>query len=177
MSLAQYDPPERFVVGTVGPPGNRTFFLQARSAGSLTTVSVEKVHIQAIADRISDLLESTAAAPMVPPAMDNDPLDTPFEDEFRVTTMSLAWDPERARVVIECHDRDPDDEDEMEQARAAGLPEQTQSMRVSLPAPMAAEFVRRSKALVSAGRPPCPFCGGPLDPEGHICPRANGYRR
>jgi uncharacterized repeat protein (TIGR03847 family) len=43
--------------------------------------------------------------------------------------------------------------------------------------PQARSFVRRARALVSAGRPPCPFCGGPLDPTGHVCPRANGYKR
>ena len=178
MSLAQYDPPERFVAGTVGPPGNRTFFLQAREGIRITTVSVEKVHIQAIADRISDLLEATASLPTQTPDADNEPLETPFEDEFRVTTMSLAWDTDRDVVVLECHDRDPDgDEEEQAHARAAGLPADIQSMRVILSSPMAAEFVRRCKALVSAGRPPCPFCGGPLDATGHICPRANGYRR
>ena len=177
MTFAQYDPPERFVAGTVGPPGNRTFFLQARSGSRLTTVSVEKIHIQAIADRLSDLLEATESVPSIVPASDNEPLDTPFEDEFRVTTMALSWDEARSVVVIECHDRDPDDDEEMEQAQEAGLPAQIQSMRVAMPPPMAAEFVRRCKALVSAGRPPCPFCGGPLDPTGHICPRANGYRR
>lgn len=177
MTLAQYDPPERFVAGTVGPPGNRTFFLQARSGARQTTVSVDKIHIQAIADRISDLLEATASLPPIAPAGDNEPLETPFEDEFRVTTMSLSWDPSRELVVIECHDRDPDDAAEVEQARQAGLPELTQSLRVTLPPAMAIEFVRRCKALISAGRPPCPFCGGPLETSGHICPRANGYRR
>lgn len=178
MTLADYDPPERFVAGTVGPPGNRTFFLQARSGPRITTVSVEKVHVQAIADRISDLLEATASLPTVPLENDNEPLDTPFEDEFRATTMSLSWDEGRSVVVIECHDRDPDgDAEEQQQALDAGLPQQIQSMRVAMGATAAAEFARRCKALISAGRPPCPFCGGPLDPTGHICPRANGYRR
>jgi uncharacterized repeat protein (TIGR03847 family) len=52
-----------------------------------------------------------------------------------------------------------------------------QSVRVVLSPPQARSFVRRARALVSAGRPPCPFCGGPLDPTGHVCPRANGYKR
>ncbi len=177
MTSADYDPPERFVAGTVGPPGNRTFFLQARTGMRITTVSVEKAHVQAIADRVSDLLEATASIPAVPGASDNDPLETPFEDEFRVSTIALSWDTDRSTVVIECHDRDPDDEEEQEAAVAAGLPATIQSLRVSLDAPMAAEFARRCRALISAGRPPCPFCGGPLDATGHICPRANGYRR
>lgn len=178
MSIVEYDPPERFVAGTVGPPGQRTFFLQATSGARRTTMSVEKIHVAAVADRISDLLEATASVPTVTPEADNEPLTAPFDDEFRVNTLALSWDAERERVVLECHDRDPDgDDDEKAQALAAGLPAQIQSVRIVLTPVLAVGFARRCKALVSAGRPPCPFCGGPLDPNGHICPRANGYKR
>lgn len=178
MSLVDYDPPDRFVAGTVGPPGQRTFFLQATRGAQRTTASVEKVHVDLVADRIKDLLETTAQVPATSAPADNDPLDTPFEDDFRIASMSLAWDDARNLVVLECHDRDPDaDEEEQAKIRAAGLPEQIQGMRVTLAPVAAQEFARRCKALVTAGRPPCPFCGGPLDPEGHICPRANGYKR
>lgn len=178
MSVANYDPPDRFVAGTVGPPGQRAFFLQAAGPGARTTCSLEKFQVEALGDRIRDLLEATANIPATPMPADNNPLTTPFDDEFRIRSMSLQWDPERELVVIECHDRDPDgDEDEAEHARQAGLPATIQTLRVAVPATVAHEFARRCTALVSAGRPPCPFCGGPLDPEGHICPRANGYRR
>lgn len=178
MSLTSYDPPERFVAGTVGPPGNRTFFLQAREGTRISTMSVEKVHVIAIADRITDALEASGSLPAVPLPADNEPLDTPFEDDFRINTLALRFEADRRVVILECHDRDPDgDEEEQAQARAAGLPAAIQSVQVTLTAPMAAEFARRCKALVAAGRPPCPFCGLPLDPTGHICPRANGYRR
>jgi uncharacterized repeat protein (TIGR03847 family) len=92
--------------------------------------------------------------------------------------MALSWDSEREVVVIECHDRDLDDEDEAEPDEVPVVPEgEPQTVRVVLgPAP-AREFARRCAAVVAAGRPPCPFCGQPLDPDGHICPRANGYRR
>ncbi len=177
MSLVEFDPPERFVAGTVGPPGQRTFFLQAGSGSRRTTVSIEKIHVGAVADQILGILEGTANLPssQVP---DNGPLDTPFDDEFRVTALALSWDAERERIVLECHDRDPDGDDaDRDLAVAAGLPPMIQSLRIVLAPAMAAEFARRTKALISAGRPPCPFCGGPLDPTGHICPRANGYKR
>jgi uncharacterized repeat protein (TIGR03847 family) len=48
---------------------------------------------------------------------------------------------------------------------------------VKITASGAREFVARAQALISAGRPACPFCLQPIDPQGHICPRANGYRR
>ncbi len=182
----EYDPPERFVAGTTGQPGGRTFFLQAREGTRLTTVQLEKEQVSVLAERVDELLDEvlrrTAGSVSVPAltpvdAEDTRPLDTPIEEEFRVGTMSLAWDGELERVVIECfeigeataeaEDEIPDTDDEAEGA----------VLRVSLGGAAARAFAKRALALVSAGRPPCPFCNNPLDPEGHICPRANGYRR
>ncbi|WP_404382675.1 DUF3090 domain-containing protein [Knoellia locipacati] len=169
MAISDFDPPERFVAGTVGPPGSRTFFLQARGSGRLVSVSIEKVQVGILADRIVDLLDSVggpegsdAVAEHHP---DTEALEAPIEDEFRVDTVSLAWDEGRSAVVIECHDSDP------EQVPPAD------TVRVVLDATSARAFARRCQALVAAGRPPCPFCGQPLDAEGHICPRSNGYKR
>ncbi|MGL5909629.1 MAG: DUF3090 domain-containing protein [Phycicoccus sp.] len=169
MPSTEFDPPERFVAGTVGPPGGRTFFLQASGAGRIVSVSVEKVQVSVLADRVNDLLDAHAAGVAEEPggSGDTDPLGTPIDDEFRVDTLSLAWDPQRAVVVIEAHDQDPDE--------AGEAPMQT--LRVVLDPAAARAFARRCAAVISAGRPACPFCGQPLDPTGHICPRANGYRR
>ncbi len=183
MPVHDFDPPDRFVVGTVGPPGQRTFFLQALSGRRLVSMSCEKEQVQILADRVNDVLNQFAGEAATTSPEDNDPLATPIEDEFRVATLSLAWDPSRAVVVIEAFDADipeaAEDDDE-----ATDVPEEflesmasRQSVRVVLSPPQARSFVRRARALVSAGRPPCPFCGGPLDPTGHICPRSNGYKR
>ncbi|WP_338155506.1 DUF3090 domain-containing protein [Arsenicicoccus dermatophilus] len=189
-----FDPPERFVAGTVGPPGQRTFFLQAAGRGRLTSMSLEKQQVQVLADRCNDLIDmyapiegSEAAASLL---QDNDPLGTPIEDEFRIQSLGLAYEPVRGVVVIDCADGDldVDGDDPLEEAArddaraATGLTEQqatppTTVVRVVLSPAQARAFARRSLALVAAGRAPCPFCGEPLDPEGHICPRANGYRR
>lgn len=182
MTVSEFDPPERFVAGTVGPPGHRTFFLQARAGERLTTVSIEKMHVSILADRIIELLDTVAPTSERPDdAMGEDsdtgPLDTPIEDEFRVNTVSLGWEEDRSLVVIECHDRDPDEPSDEETLAEAGLSPSAQSLRVLLDADTARAFASRCRALVAAGRPTCPFCGGPIDPEGHICPRANGYRR
>ena len=183
MPVHDFDPPDRFVVGTVGPPGQRTFVLQALSGRRLVSMSCEKEQVQILADRVNDVLDQFAGEAANTSPEDNDPLATPIEDEFRVATLSLAWDPSRAVVVIEAFDADipevAEDDDE-----ATDVPEEflesmasRQSVRVVLSPPQARSFVRRARALVSAGRPPCPFCGGPLDPTGHICPRSNGYKR
>lgn len=165
MAMTEFDPPERFVVGTVGPPGERQFFLQARSGSRVASVSVEKQQVSILAERMVELLDTVAGAPSPPPGEpDLAPLDTPIEDDFRVIALTLAWDPSRSVVVIECHDGDPDE----------GA---TEALRVVLRPPAAVAFARRARDVIAAGRPPCPFCGGPLDADGHICPRANGYRR
>jgi uncharacterized repeat protein (TIGR03847 family) len=178
MSVSEFDPPDRFVAGTVGPPGQRTFFLQASDGRRLTSVSVEKQQVAVLADRINDMLDGFAGDSggdhAATDAVDNAPLDTPIEDDFRVNTVSLGWDDARQVVVIECLDRDPDD--------PAGadpdlLAEEPRLVRVVLTPAKARAFAQRAQSIVAAGRPPCPFCGGPLEPEGHICPRANGYKR
>ncbi len=183
----EYDPPDRFVAGTVGEPGSRTFFLQARSGTRVTSVALEKAQVSVLAERVDELLDEvlrvsggTAPVPAVAPvdAEDNAPLDAPIEEEFRVGAMSLAWDPDAGRVVVECfaegvpvEDDDeadePEDDEELEGA----------VLRVSMSGAAARAFTKRALAVVAAGRPPCPFCSNPLDPSGHICPRANGYRR
>lgn len=189
-----YDPPERFVAGTVGQPGSRTFFLQARSGRVLTSVSLEKLQVSALAERVEELLDEvvrrsggSAPVPAVAPVdrRDDAPLDTPIEDEFRVGTMTLAWDGDRQQVVIECFealesDAATDPEESPEEGTGAdptGTGGERTMLRVHLSGADARAFAARALAVVGAGRRPCPLCGDPLDVEGHVCPRANGYRR
>lgn len=175
MTLVEFNPPERFIVGTVGPPGQRTFFLQASDDARRIQISLEKLHAQVLAERIGELLdqvaglEATVAA--AAEAADNAPLDTPISEDFRVSALALSWDDDRHVVVIEAHDHDPDELDE--EGEEAPL----HTLRVSLPPAQARAFARRCETIVRAGRPACPFCGGPVDADGHICPRANGYKR
>ncbi len=181
MTVHDFDPVRRFVAGTVGPAGQRAFYLQASDTMTVVTVGVEKQQVSILADRINDVLDQLAPRAAVEPGQpggedeDTDPLQTPFDEDFRVQTISLAWDDDHDRVVIECHDHDPDETDDDADDEVGPLGRNT--IRVSLTPAQARAFARRSNALVAAGRPPCPFCGGPLDPAGHICPRANGYRR
>ena len=181
MTVQDFDPADRFVAGTVGPAGQRAFYLQATDGPRVVTVGLEKQQVAILADRINDVLDQLAPAAAVEPGQpggaseDTDPLRTPFDEDWHVQTLSLAWDEDRQRIVIGCHDHDPDEVDDEDEEAVAPLGRN--SLRVTLGPADARAFARRSTALVSAGRPPCPFCGGPLDPTGHICPRANGYRR
>lgn len=181
-TVFDFDPPERFVAGTVGQPGDRTFYLQATGAGRTVSVALEKVQVQVLAERLAELLEtarrSGADIPAVPgPELeDTAPLDAPVEQEFRVGTMGLAWDGERDRVVVEALAQTSATEtDEVEPLTDGD--EGPDALRVHLTATTARAFVQRAQRVVAAGRPPCPLCGLPLDADGHICPRQNGHRR
>lgn len=185
-----YDPPERFVAGAVGRPGERTFFLQARGSGRMTSVALEKVQVASLAQRLEELLdevlrrsEDQTGVPAVAPTSleDNEPLDQPIMEEFRVGTMALAWDPQDERVIIEAQATSEEteegaDEEEPEPFSDEG-DEGPDVLRVRITPATARAFAQRALKVVAAGRPPCPFCGQPLDPDGHICPRQNGQRR
>ncbi len=184
--IFDFDPPERFVAGTVGEPGQRTFFLQARGGGRVTSVSLEKQQVSVLAERVEALLDevvrqSGGEAPV--PAMtpteleDTAPLDAPIEEEFRVGTMALAWDGTTESVLVEAQARTEDDDDADETPLIDADQDGPPLLRVRMTGAMARSFAKRASALVAAGRPACPFCGNPLDPAGHVCPRANGYRR
>ncbi len=182
MPVIDFDPPERFIADSVGPAGQRTFFIQAVAGTQVMTVSLEKEQVRLLGESVSELLDEMAK----PPAEDNDaaqgevdtaPLQTPIEEDFRARQLTLAWNDDRRRVTIEATDRDPDDEEAPEAEPEPGDPIGLQGIRVIMTTSMARSFAQRCADAMTGGRPNCPFCGGPLDPSGHICPRANGYRR
>jgi uncharacterized repeat protein (TIGR03847 family) len=187
-----FDPPERFVAGTVGQPGQRTFFVQARAGMRVTSVALEKQQVQILAREVDELLdkliesgETRGTVPAVTPVdlTDNEPLDSPIEEEFRAGTITLSWDVEDERVVIEVFAITEADA-EVDESGLTGEPiveaielEPEEMLLVRMTAGQARAFCSRAATVVEAGREPCPFCGGPIDPTGHLCPRANGFRR
>ena len=180
-TVFSFDPPERFVAGTVGQPGDRTFYLQASGGGRTVSVALEKVQVQVLADRLEELLEEVRRrgagdVPVAAPTEleDTAPLDAPVEEEFRVGTMGLAWDGEVDQVVVEAL---APTEDETEVEVLSEAEEGPDTLRVRISADVARAFIVRAQRVVAAGRPPCPLCALPLDPEGHVCPRQNGHRR
>lgn len=182
--LFLFDPPERFVAGTVGQPGERTFYLQASGGGRIVSVALEKVQVALLAERLEELLEEVRRRgagdiPAVAPKEleDTAPLDTPIEEEFRVGSMGLAWDGEDELVVIEALATQEVENEEDLVEPLADVDEGPDALRVRITADETRAFIKRAERVVAAGRPPCPLCGLPLDPEGHICPRQNGHRR
>jgi uncharacterized repeat protein (TIGR03847 family) len=165
MLVHRFDQPDRFVSGTVGPPGDRTFFIQARAGSRITSVALEKEQVAVLADRIDDLLDQVGEISDATTS-DTAPLDQPIEQEFRVGTMTLAWDDDAKAVVIEAFAATESEDAEADEV-----------LIVQLPPAMARGFSERAKLVVASGRPNCQFCGQPIDPDGHICPRSNGHKR
>ena len=181
MPVYYYDPPDRFVAGSVGQPGDRTFYLQASSSGRVTSVVLEKFQVSLLAERIDELLDEVlrrtggtdipAAAPAA--LRDDGPLDLPLTEEFRVGPIALAWDSDGDRVVIEVQE----ESDQPVEPLADEVPSDGPAvLRVRISPGAARAFAQRALQLVAAGRPPCPLCGLPLDASGHVCPRQNGHR-
>ena len=197
-----FEQPDRFVAGTVGEPGQRTFFLQAREGTRITSVALEKQQVSVLAERVDLLLDEAlrrsggdVAIPAVAPigVGDQEPLDLPIVEEFRVGTITLSWDSDEGRVVIELFpvtdetvvmqsydeegDGTPGESGGDDEVEIEVEVEASEVLVVKLEPAYARAFVRRAMSVVSAGRAPCQFCGNPIDPDGHLCPRANGFRR
>lgn len=175
-----FDTPDRFLAGTVGEPGNRTFFLQARDGARIVSVALEKVQVAALAERLTELLDELEKRGIEGADADQ-PLDTvpgtldePINEAFRVGTLSMGWDTQDDLVLVEAREIVEEDEDDEE-----GFDDEDEEgpdfLRVRLSPLAAREFVARAIRVIGSGRPPCPLCGQPLDSQGHLCPRRNGH--
>lgn len=174
--------PDRFVSGTVGEPGDRTFYLQATESLRTVSVQLEKQQVSVLAERIGALLDEVQRRfeielPTETPEglVDTDPLEVPVEEEFRVGTMGLGWDAETEAVVVEVL---AVTEEEIDESIVLDDTEEgPDALRVFVSPAHARAFAERAERIINAGRKPCPLCNEPLDADGHICPRQNGYRR
>jgi uncharacterized repeat protein (TIGR03847 family) len=169
-----FDWPDRVVIGTVGEPGSRTFYLQARDGARIVSVALEKGQSAVLAEKIEEILDGLMAAdgnpfsiPAVTPMelVDNDPLEQPVDPEFRTGAMSLGWDPSTAQLVIEAY---PFVEADAEAPHPVAA-EPAEMLQVRIPVGTARAFAKRTLEIVGAGRPICPFCGTPMDASGHVC--------
>ena len=176
-----FEEPERFTVGTVGQPGERTFFIQARDRTRLISISLEKAQVQALSERllymVREIKQSDPTVVITKLQRDDAPLDTPIEEEFRVGVIGLAFDADQQLIQVDLQAVSENESDNPEFIDVDDLTGDQDILRVLISPSEADRFSKRCYSVVGAGRQPCPFCGGPIDPRGHLCPRANGYRR
>ena len=157
----EFDPVESLAVGTVGPSGQRAFYIQATDAYKTLTMLVEKVQVQAIAERTMTLLKDEKPGKAEKPAQ----LVEPVNPDWRAGELGIGMDRERSQVVLIAREA-AEEEDTPE--------EELSSVRMWIRPELMRAVATRGLELVTAGRPLCPVCGLPMDPEGHLCPRRNG---
>jgi len=166
----EVDSPDHFTAGAVGPPGQRVFYLQSRDGNRLITLKVEKEHVRALAEYLGGLLARVKGAPGA--ARGGTELIEPLDTAWDVGSLAVGYDESQDRVVVEASELiEPAEAEE-----GAPAPEPDPAMaRFRITRAQAAAFVERANELMKGGRPTCPVCSRPMDPEGHICPRANGH--
>jgi uncharacterized repeat protein (TIGR03847 family) len=159
-------------------PGDRTFYLQMRSGNTTLSTSLEKSQVAALSERLNFMLkEIRLAHPLIPrPELVRDslPLEMPVLDEFRVGSMAIFFEESTGKIQVDVRELNIND-DELEDD--APILEDIQIIRIFITPTQAKIFHDRAELVIAAGRQPCPFCSFPIDPQGHICARANGYRR
>ena len=183
--ISNFDAPDRFVAGTVGEPGHRAFFLQARQGGSIVSVAAEKTQVAVLAANLAALLDTLAErgvegipADMGDRPIDDEPLGEPLVEAFRVGAMTIGWDSARKMVLIQAAALGEDDDESSIVDAALADDDDADGpdlIRVRLSPADIRAFVARAARVIAGGRPLCPRCGEPLDPQGHICTRPNAY--
>jgi uncharacterized repeat protein (TIGR03847 family) len=166
-----FDWPEVDVLaaGTVGAPGRRVFYVQVRRGGEVRTLRGEKQQVAALAEYLESLLGDLPPSPERPAVAEELPaaeaeLAEPVEETWVMGNIGLSYEDDDERLVLEFHEQVPEGEE--------GAVARVRATRAQAKA-----FAEQSAILVVSGRPPCPVCGHPLDPEGHVCPRSNGQTR
>jgi uncharacterized repeat protein (TIGR03847 family) len=153
---------DKLTVGAVGEPGHRLFLLQARHAGQVVTLKLEKAQVVALSTYLADLLKQLPRPARLPEDLE---LEEPTEPEWVVGSLGVSYDEALDRLLLVAEEAVLEEqEEEGAQARFGVTREQVAALAI------------RGTRLAQAGRPPCPLCGYPLDPSGHDCPRTNGHR-
>lgn len=170
-------PAQRFIVSAIGEPGERQFFLQIKSMEGMNSVTIEKSQVIALTQRFEDLIRElrrgklVSAQELASPAVKDDlPMELPIDEDFQVGVISITWEKEMVEINIQAVSQD-------DELLLDDLDVGPDLLIATLKVDQVRGFCERANAIVSAGRAACPFCGLPIDPLGHLCPRSNGYRR
>jgi uncharacterized repeat protein (TIGR03847 family) len=170
--IRKLDPLESFIVGTIGQPGEREFYLQAKFHGGIHSFAIDKGQVSALADRMAMLIGELKAADYRFENVIAVPLEVPLIPEFQIGVIGIVWLGETEQVSLDIQEITEGDNDLVPEDEAGPA-----LFRLLMSPDIANAFVNQARKVVSAGRAPCPFCGLPINREGHLCPRANGYRR
>jgi uncharacterized repeat protein (TIGR03847 family) len=166
------DPVNHITTDAIGKPGQRVFYLQATKGNEVISLLVEKVQIQTLSVGLEQFLnEINERYPNLPQASDQFDEDKmhiqpPVDPLFRVGELGLAYDSDRDLVILVTHEVVSEGQD----------PEESRTFRFWCTRSQIMAMCRWGLEVASHGRPICPQCGEPMDPEGHFCPKKNGHK-
>ena len=173
----ELNPVKAITAHAVGEPGHRVFYIQARTLDEIVTLIAEKEQVVMLARGVHQFIKEIDEK--FPAQRDSDPvgpldleLRGPFEPNFRVATLGLGYDAENDRVVLVAEELTPDAERAGSEPGAAASVARFWATRSQMRA-----MANHALEVAARGRPQCPLCGRPEDPDGHFCPRRNGHSR
>jgi uncharacterized repeat protein (TIGR03847 family) len=170
----ELDPVDRITAGAVGEPGQRTFFLQARTGDRVITIGVEKEQVELLSSSILDILASVDKETGEGPSDNELELEPPLEPLWRAGRLSIGYAEDRDMMLLELEELIPEVDEEIEPS--LDVPEPAR-LRMWATREQMLALSRHGAAVAARGRPRCQFCGNPMDPEGrHMCPAMNGHR-
>ena len=177
----RYAFPDRFVSGAIGEPERRVFFVQARQGSRMTNVVCERQQIKVLAEHLERVLDELERAGGLSRErsgrrnlpFDSDPLDVPLDEDFHAVTMTIAWLSETESLRIELYALGVYHEFVL----LGGNLAVDKVLEVTITPDQARDFIARTEILLGTQAPSCPFCAQPIAPDGHLCPRSNGYRK
>ena len=156
-----FDEVDILTTGTVGPKGQRVFYVQTVAGGQTVSLRLEKQQVAALAEYLNRILEDLPPLGSIPEPSNLTFLEPPFED-WVAASMGVAYDERAERLLIFLEELVEEDVEEPATAR------------FKLRASQVADFVHHARAIVAAGRPPCQYCARPLDPASDgWCPCSN----
>ena len=184
-----HNPVEHFVVCVIGEPGSREFFIRIISTFEETIISLEKEQVIALVERLEEMLRELRRRKIFPstpslmlsekPRSEIEGLSFPVEENFRAGLMGISWLSEEERISIEIQEysSDPDYSELIPIGEEVADEYAPEIAGATLTLEQVKRFNFEAMEIVNSGRQPCPFCGLPIDPNGHLCPRSNGYKR
>lgn len=168
----ELNPVTHITVDAIGQPGKRVFYVQAWQDQRTTTLIVEKIQIQSLAIGVEQFLsEVSEKFPDLPEATaeyveEKMHIHPPVDPLFRAGEFGLGYDAERDMLVLVIRELLPEDQEPTE----AGV------VRLWCTRSQMRAMAHWGMEIAARGRPVCPQCGEPMDPEGHFCPKKNGHK-
>lgn len=167
------DPVDSFLVGTIGQPGEREFYLQAKFRNGIHSFAIDKMQVSALADRMALLIGELKAADYRFENIIPGNFEVPLIAEFQIGVIGIIWLGTTEQVSLDLQEIVEGENNliPIDESDGPAL------FRLLMSPDIANTFINQARKVVSAGRAPCPFCALPINKNGHLCPRANGYRR